>query len=362
MKKVLFTLPILILLLQACDTTLQRATGREDEIIVVADSSDYTELRTALEEVFEREIITPQPEQLYTLNNVSFESLETLKRWKNLIIVAPLESESITSRYLAMSLDSTALAQVREGGNGVIIKRDLWARNQMVMFLTAPTMQELEFQILKEADNLVYAFQKISDERLKRGIYNPRYELKDIEGKLLELYDWTIYVQADFTLAKNEPEDKFVWLRRGINTDVERWVFVSWKDNATPDFLEEENIRNWRNEVTEKYYRTSDDKYHVEISDFGWNTREVNFNDRYAIMVQGLWRMTDNFMGGPFVSYTFYDEVHQRVYMVDGSIFAPSYEKRNLIHQIDVLLQSFRARHELSEERVSDLEEAAQEF
>ncbi|MCK7523376.1 MAG: hypothetical protein MZV64_39845 [Ignavibacteriales bacterium] len=39
-------------------------------------------------------------------------------------------------------------------------------------------MQELEFKILKNKDNLLYAYQKISDKRLKQSLYAPRYERK----------------------------------------------------------------------------------------------------------------------------------------------------------------------------------------
>jgi len=41
--------------------------------------------------------------------------------------------------------------------------------------------------------------------------------------------------------------------------------------------------------------------------------------------------------------------------MIDGSIFAPKYYKRNLIQQVDVTLQSFRTEAELSRERIEEL-------
>jgi hypothetical protein len=41
--------------------------------------------------------------------------------------------------------------------------------------------------------------------------------------------------------------------------------------------------------------------------------------------------------------------------MIDGSIFAPKYYKRNLIQQTDVTLQSFRTKGELGEQRIEEL-------
>ena len=102
-----------------------------------------------------------------------------------------------------------------DNGQDFIIKKDnLWATDQLVMILTAPTIQELEFDILKDKDNLLYAFQKASDERLKSSLYNAHYENESIEGKLLKEYGWIVYVQADFKLALDIPKDNFVWLRR----------------------------------------------------------------------------------------------------------------------------------------------------
>jgi hypothetical protein len=79
--------------------------------------------------------------------------------------------------------------------------------------------------------------------------------------------------------------------------------------------------------------------------------REVNFLDRYAIMANGFWRFSNKSGGGPYLSYTFYDEGTRRIYMLDGSIFAPKYYKKKLIQQLDVTLQSFMTRDSVSEQR-----------
>jgi hypothetical protein len=92
-----------------------------------------------------------------------------------------------------------------------------------------------------------------------------------------------------------------------------------------------------------------------------YTTSEVNFKGRYAIFTQGLWDLNIKGMGGPFINYTFYDEKSKRLYMLDGSVFAPKYYKRNLIHQMDVTLQSFMTADELSQEKREDLLDAAEE-
>ncbi|MFN3872206.1 MAG: DUF4837 family protein [Ignavibacterium sp.] len=355
MKKIILfaAFLLLVLILSACESK-KFATGLEDEIYVVADSTEYLELYDALAQAFEIEINTPLPEKLFTLKRVSPNQINSIKRKKNILIVAPLNSGSLTSDYINTIVDDS-VKKLLSNEDFYVTKYDLWARNQLVTVISANGMQELEFKILKNKDKLLYAYQKISDERLKESLYSAKYERKEIEGKLLSDYGWIIYVQADFKLAKSVPEDNFVWLRRAPGSDMERWLFVHWIDNASPEYLNVDSIKAIRNRITEKYYRTSDDSAYVLIAQDFFVSNEVNFKGRYAIFTQGLWDLNIKGMGGPFVNYTFYDEKSKRIYMLDGSVYAPKYFKRNLIQQMDVLLQSFMTKDELSKDRIEDL-------
>lgn len=358
----LFFILIVPLIIASCDYSNKPARGPEDEIYVVADSLEFLELQHALDSTFQKTIFTPQPENLFNLVRVSPNQLEKYKRRKNLIIVAPLNSNSVTSQFIKSVSDSAIINKIESDDNFTFIKYDLWAKDQIVMILSAPTMQALEFKILREKDNLLYAFQKISDKRLFESLYNSKYEQKDIEGHFLKYYGWVIYVQADFTVAMEKPEDNFVWLRRSPGSDMERWLFIHWIENATPAYLTEDSIRSVRNRLTQKYYQTTDDTGFVVLVENYFTLNEVNFNGRYALMTQGLWDLNIKGMGGPFINYTFFDEKTKRIYMIDGAVYAPKYYKRNLIHQMDVTLQSFMTEAEVPKDRLEDLLGAAVDY
>lgn len=343
-----------LILFQACGAK-KPAVGEEDVIYVVADSTEYYNLEATLLQVFGKVIYTPQPENLFELKRVSVNKLDDVKNKKNVVIIAPLRSGSYTSQYINSILDSTVKSLVESNSEFVFNKYDMWARDQLVSIMTAPTMEQLKEDMLENHEDLLYYFQKISDKRLFQSLYNEKYEKKGIEAKLLDEYGWIIYVQADFQLALDEPKDNFVWFRRAPGSDMERWIFVHWIDNASPSFLEKDSVYAERNRITEKYYVTKNNSASVEIADSYINTEEVNFNGRYALMTQGLWRMDDKSMGGPFINYTFYDEATKRIYMLDGSIYAPKYYKKRLIQQVDVLLQSFMTKKDLPQERIDDL-------
>ncbi len=331
------------------------AIGLEDEIIVFADSTEFYELESSLLTVFSKMIYTPQPEILFNLTRKNISEFEKFKNRKNLVFVAPLNSGSEVSKFIDNMLDQNVKNLVNMDSVTVVNKKSLWANDQLVMVLTAPDLQKLNKSILDRSDDLIHYFQRISDERLKKSLYNSTYEQKKIEAQLLKKYDWMIYVQTDYMLAKDDSTNNFVWLRRTPGSDLERWIFVHWIDNASPEMLNRDSVAALRNRLTEKYYRTTDDSNYVEISNDYKTTREVNFLDRYALSTQGLWRMTDGTMGGPFVNYVFYDEPTKRIYMLDASIYAPKFYKKKIIQQVDVLLQSFLTKREVHPDKIEDL-------
>ncbi len=355
-KYILLTLLVVgISLIISCKSQLPPAIGKEDEIIVFADSLKWNDFYDFLGVVFEKEIITPQPEKLFELKRVDLNQLKKYKNRKNILIVTTLDVENDVTKYVKSILDSTVMSLVKKGEEFVIKKRNVWAKDQVVVILISNTLPELIVKVFREQDNLLYFFQSASDERMLKNLYNPTYEKKDLEAKYLKNYGWKIYIQADFLEAINDSVNKFVWLRRAPNSDMERWIFVHWIESVDSRWLNKDSVIAIRNRVTQKFYRTTDDKAYVQVAPEYINQTEYNFNGKYAIFTQGLWRMNDYSMGGPFVNYIFLDDKKNRLYMLDGSVFSPRYEKKSLIQQVDVTLRTFRLIDDLSKKEIDNL-------
>ena len=87
------------------------------------------------------------------------------------------------------------------------------------------------------------------------------------------------------------------------------------------------------------------------------NTENIDFMGRFAYETRGLWHMigrdedrnmVEYGMGGPFLNYTFYDEDTGRLYMIDGMVFAPGYDKREFLRQMEVIAYTFRTRTDVA--------------
>jgi hypothetical protein len=54
----------------------------------------------------------------------------------------------------------------------------------------------------------------------------------------------------------------------------------------------------------------------------------------------GFGLLVNGFMGGPFITIMTYDEKNRRAVMLDGFVYAPNDNKRELLRQVEALLYS----------------------
>ena len=66
--------------------------------------------------------------------------------------------------------------------------------------------------------------------------------------------------------------------------------------------------------------------------------RTVKIGDRAWIEMRGLWDVENDFMGGPFVSYTTVNEQTGRVLTLDCYVYSPKYGKRNYLRALEHLV------------------------
>ena len=63
--------------------------------------------------------------------------------------------------------------------------------------------------------------------------------------------------------------------------------------------------------------------------------RKVEIDGIFRAELRGLWEMTTDMMGGPFVSQAFVNENTGRVIFIDVYVYAPEKKKRSLIRNLE---------------------------
>jgi len=183
----------------------------------------------------------------------------------------------------------------------------------------------------------------------------------NMEDSLLAKHDFKVNVQHDYFTAIDTTN--FVWLRRVISADSWRSVFVYYTEEFDPTNLSPSLIYDLRDRLTQNYIRGTMDNFWVEIDRRRELTSEnLDFKGRFAYESRGLWHMIGDDaelgrvefgMGGPFVNYAFYDDASGRMYMIDGMVFAPGYDKREFLRHMEAIAHTFRTE--------ADIEKAAAE-
>lgn len=362
LRKLLFVNSVILLaIFVGCEKIQLRATGEDDEIVVFADSSEWEQLRIPLSDALERTLLTPQPEKFFNLKHLQIGELEKRMKDRNILILGTIDGVGPVSELIRSSLHTEVQQLIRDGPEYVINKYDLNSRGQIMMFLSAGGIEQLRERISQNAGQLLYFFENAWLKREIGGLYADRkYAQIKIEKHLMKNYLWQVFVQHDYWVATDNDSLNFVWLRRVTPTDLERWLFVHWIDNANPQMLTKTHCFEWRNNATRQFYRTIEDTVFVRISDDpeslqAYQIRETNFLGRYGFEMSGLWQFSDMSGGGPFTSYVFYDEPTRRIYIIDGSVFAPRYEKLDLIMQLRAMAHTFQTISDLTESQREEL-------
>lgn len=341
-----------------------RATGPEGEIMVVMDSTHWNAgLGDAVRRYVGPYVETlPTPERAFDLQQVDLTSdrmFDIVQRHKNVVFVAPLNDETPVANFLRDRLSDDVLQAALDGTPVVVPRNDLWRRSQRVYYVTAGTTEQLIDALSEQGSQIRDTFHEVTLDRMERDMFEKERQF-NLEDTLMQRHDFAVNVQHDYQIAiDTTTEDRgFIWMRR-VLTDTRRELMIHYVEGMAPSDITPEWVYNTRDSLTEEYLRGNVAGFVRTDYRRPLNTEETDFLDRYGYTTRGLWhfvrRGEDDDLremggGGPFVNYTFYDQETDRVYMIDGSVFAPEHGKRDFLRQMEVIARTFRTRAETESE------------
>lgn len=331
------------------------AAGKEGEILLVMDSSHWNgPIGVAIKETVGAYIGTlPAPEREFDLRVVELSSekdLDFARKQKNVIFVAPLSDSTNEAQYIKNVFDEAAQQAILRGDGAVISRENLWRRGQQVFYITGADTTAIVDVIQRRGDELTRSFNQITRQRMTEDMFDKGRQL-GIEERLMEKHGFAVNAQHDYQIAIDTT--RFVWMRR-VLSDTWRSLVVYYVENADPGKLSPSWIYSTRDSLSQKYLQGNLGGW-VEIdARRPLETENIDFLGRYGFETRGLWHMvgdqngeTVEFgMGGPFVMYTFYDQATGRIYMIDGMVFAPGFDKREFLRQLEVIAHTFRTRRD----------------
>ena len=305
------------------------SSGKTLELMVVAPNSVCSgTTQGVLDSLFETpQVALNQPEPRFDVVHIvpsSFDGNTMFQSHRNILILE-VNPQNICKVYL---------------------EQDKWSVPQVVIRMTAPDRASLDSMLLANGERLLKEYYNQEYRRMDRVFSKaPAYKIVKL---LKEKYGFTLSIPEEFALAKMKEESDFTWILKQTK-DFDLHLYVYSRESVGPQDFEEAGILDNIDTMLRRYVPgPSEGSYPgVERRDFFYSRDVVLGDGIEAVETRGLWRTYNDFMGGPFVCYTFTLPESGKVYTLMGSVYSPSQRnrmvmKRDLLMQLDGICRSIK--------------------
>ncbi len=299
-------------LLSSCGSSYSgksRSSGKTAVILVVTNDKDQWEgdIGQTIKSFFGQEMAgLPQPEPMFSFYHIPSKNLDKIyRKFHNIFIV------DINPDWKQVQVES---------------RKDLWAWPQHVIKITAPT----EEAFMEKFDEQKEAYLELYDELEKERILESFKMANDISisKKLEDKYKLFLAIPGGFRIAEEKKD--FIWLRHTVarvKQGVELSIMVYFQEYTdTLDFAPDSIIMR-RARITRVSVHVPVEGSWMKVADTFVKPSFSYYGGLpvdYVIETRGLWDLENDFMGGPFLSYTFVDEKTNRLVTLDGYLYYPN--------------------------------------
>jgi len=303
---------------------MPRSSGKTAEMIVATNSDVRWNglVGQTIRDFFSQDYeILPQPEPLFEMSHVP--------------IPVMLENKMFRGHHniLIAEIDEKIQKAVMEA------KKDMWASPQRIIRITAPSETDL-IDFFDEKKEVIYSILMDSEyDRLKRTFRGFRDH--KVVGRVRDQFHFAMEIPSGFYIATHRPD--FMWIRREAQHNSLGLMIYTYDFIDTIAF-DVNRIVAFRNAITEEFIPGPTTGSYMAVADdfYPVLSKPVNLQGMYAIETRGLWKLIGDFMGGPFINFTFVDERSNKVVTIDGYVYAPNAPKRDLLIQAESIIRSIR--------------------
>ena len=217
------------------------------------------------------------------------------------------------------------------------MQKDLWARPQRIVRITAPTEEAITKAIRNSANNIINAFRmhdmSVIQSRLRKSSYAYTHE----NLKEMGITDMLLHKGFDPTLDK---DDLKIFATKTLKTI--QYVIVS--ERPMPEgMVSVDEIIAHRDSIGKNYFEgTFEGSYMATELMIPPTIQNTEISGMFAVETRGLWRMNGDFMGGPFLSYTIFDEKNNRILTIESLLYGPTAKKRNIVLEMEAMMKSIK--------------------
>lgn len=298
---------------------LPNISGKASEVVVVLDRSSWEgklgdSFRESLGEDYP---YLPQREPKFSIINVSHSKFTDLFKIHRNIIICDIKNDILkdTVQYL----------------------QNVWAYPQCVIRLASASEDGIQKLF---SDNKNTIMNVISTAERSRMIENAkRYEEKKLGDMVREKFGGSPYFPVGYKLMKKT--DDFIWIQDERQYSIQGILIYSYPADKTDNFDLDKIIAH-RNEILKNNVPGMRENSWMTTGTYiKPSINFIKFNNRSFAEVRGFWEVQNDYMGGPFVSHSFYSRDGSKIIVVECFVYAPKFDKKQYLNQVLSIIYSF---------------------
>ena len=299
---------------------LPNISGKAGEVIVVIDKGQWEgAVGTVLRDSLACECpFLPQSEPLYTLVNVAPNGFTQMFQIHRNIIIVNIKPD------------------VTEPG--VVFKNDVWARPQCVIRINAADSDTAVKLIKENSSNMTAVLEQAERDRVIAN--TKKYEELSLAPVVTEMVGGSPHFPSGYKIKK-KTED-FIWIEYNPQYVTQGVLIYKYPVVEGEQMMDLDNILENSNRMLMNNVPGMFDNTYMTISDFARPSIEYKkYKGLDFAEIRGFWEVENDFMGGPFVSHAFYSKDGKEVIVLQGFVYAPKYDKRQYLRQVESVIYSF---------------------
>lgn len=309
---------------------LPNISGKAGEVIIVIDKGYWEgSVGNALRDSLACDTpFLPQREPMFGLVNVPPSAFTSMFQVHRNIIMVNINS-SVTEP-------------------GVTYRKDVWARPQLVIYINAADSESATRLIQENSANMTVAIEQSERDRIIANI--KKYEERKLVPAVEEMIGGSPHFPSGYSMKKRTSD--FIWITYEPQFVTQGILIYKYPVTEGGNMMDLDNILENTNEMLKNNVPGMFENTYMTTSTFARPSIEYKkYKGLEFAEVRGFWEVANDYMGGPFVSHVFYSKDGKDVIVLQAFVYAPKYDKRQYLRQVESVIYSFEWEKENKEDK-----------
>ncbi len=299
---------------------LPNVSGKAGEIVIQIDRENWEgAIGSAFREILAEDCpYLAQREPLFNLINVPPASFGSMFRMHRNIIILRIDPQGASE--------------------GIKYEKNVWARPQSVAQVNAFSAESALALIRENGALLAEYFEQAERDRII--VNSIRYEEGSLRPYVEKLTGGVLHFPSGYKLKKTTED--FLWITDEKQYTTQTVLIYRYPALGDARDFSVGNIISHRNSVMERNVPgPSDGSYMTTSMYVEPSVASLRYHNRDFMQTRGFWEVHGDYMGGPFVSHSFYSQDGKDIIVLEAFVYAPRYDKRQYLRQVESILYSF---------------------